>query len=77
MQYPIPASPEAFVDLRQQPVSEEVVASAIVGVVFLARSQGRSLEELKAEVLHEDTLLDRAQRRWLSEIVTQAWQSLP
>jgi len=77
MNYPIPVSPEEIIALQENPVNEELIAAAIVGVVQVARSQGQSLEDLTAEVLQEDHLLNRSQRRWLSEIVTQAWESLP
>jgi hypothetical protein len=76
MNYPIPASPQEIADLRQKPVDEELVAAAIAGVVQIARSQGQSLDELTAQVLADDRLLDQVQRRWLSDIVTQAWTSL-
>jgi hypothetical protein len=77
MNYPIPANSQEIVALRQKPVDEELVAAAIAGVIQIARSQGQSLDDLTAEVLEEDTLLDQEQRRWLSEIVTQAWKTLP
>ncbi|MEG4285448.1 hypothetical protein QUB68_20165 [Microcoleus sp. A006_D1] len=77
MNYPIPTNPQEMIALRQQPLNEELVASAIVGVVQIARSRSQSLEDLKAEVLADDNLLDLAQRRWLSEIVAQAWENLP
>lgn len=77
MNYPIPANSQEIVALRQKPVDEELVAAAIAGVIQIARSQGQSLDDLTAEVLEEDTLLDQEQRRWLSEIVTQAWRTLP
>jgi hypothetical protein len=74
MNYPIPANPQEIVALRQKPVDEELVAAAIAGVIQIARSQGQSLDDLTAEVLEEDSLLDQAQRRWLSDIVAQAWK---
>jgi hypothetical protein len=77
MNYPIPTSQEELIALRQKPVNEELIATAIAGVVQIARSQGRSLEDLKAEVLTDCGVLDREQRRWLSDIVAQAWKSLP
>lgn len=77
MNYPIPANPQEVVALRQKPVDEELVAAAIAGVIQIARQQGQSLDELTAEVLAEDGWLDPAQRRWLSDIVKQAWESLP
>lgn len=76
MNYPIPVSPQEIVALRQKPVDEELVAAAIAGVIQIARSEGQSLDELTAQVLAEDSLLDREQRRWLSDIVAQAWDSL-
>lgn len=77
MNYPIPASSQEIVALRQKPVDEELVAAAIAGVIQIARSQGQSLDDLTAEVLQEDTVLDQVQRRWLSDLVAQAWKSLP
>jgi len=76
MNYPIPASPQEIADLRQKPINEELVVAAIAGVVNIARSQGQSLEDLKAQVLAEDSLLDHPTRRWLSGVVTQAWETL-
>jgi hypothetical protein len=77
MNYPIPVNPEEIAALRQKPVDEELVAAAIAGVINITRSEGRTLDDLTAEVLNDDSLLDAAQRRWLSEIVAQAWQTLP
>lgn len=76
MNYPIPASPQEVAALRQEPIGEELVAAAIAGVIKISRSQGKSLEELTGEVLADDRLLDKAQRRWLKDIVVQAWESL-
>ena len=75
MNYPIPASPQEIVALRQNPVNEELVAAAIAGVIKIVRAQGQSLEQLTAQVLADDSLLDLEQRRWLSELVAQAWES--
>ena len=77
MHYPIPASPEEIFALRSQPVDEEMIVVAIAGVVKLARSRGQSLDELTAEVLQDDPILDLVQRRWLSNLVEQTWQALP
>jgi hypothetical protein len=77
MNYSIPTNPQEMIALRQQPVSDELVATAIAGVIKIARSRQQSLEELKAEVLADDSLLNWEQRLWLSEVVTQAWQCLP
>jgi hypothetical protein len=75
MNYPIPDSPQEIVALRQKPIDEELVAAAIAGVIKIVRSQGQSLEELTAQLLADDSLLDIQQRRWLSQLVTQAWES--
>jgi hypothetical protein len=77
MYYPIPVSPQEIVELRQKPINEELIATAIAGVVKIARSKGQSLDDLTAEVLADDSLLDRDARRWLSDIVAQAWRTLP
>ncbi|ALF51913.1 MAG: hypothetical protein KAF91_23570 [Nostoc sp. TH1S01] len=75
MNYPIPDSPQDILALQQKPVDEELVASAIAGVIKIVRSQGKSLEDLTAQVLEDDPLLDRQQRRWLSQLLAQAWES--
>ena len=75
MHYPIPDSPQEIVALRQKPVNEELIASAIAGVIQLVRSQGQSLEHLTAQVLADDSLLDIQQRRQLSEVLAQAWEN--
>ena len=75
--YPIPTTSQEMMALRQQPVSEELVATAIAGVIKIARSRQQSLEDLKAEVLADDNLLNWEQRLWLSDLVTHAWQYLP
>lgn len=76
MNYPIPANPQEVVALRQKSVNADLIAAAIAGVVQVARTQGQSLDELMAEILADDALLDLQQRRWLSEIVAAAWESL-
>lgn len=58
-------------------ISEEIVAEAIAFVVKSARGEGQSLDDLLAEVLAEDNILEASQRQWLSQIVTQAWKTLP
>jgi hypothetical protein len=77
MHYPIPVSPQEIAALKQRPINEELIAAAIAGVVQIARSRGQTLDDLTAEVLADDRLLDRDSRRWLSDIVAQAWQTLP
>ena len=77
MNYPIPAhTPEGGV-FRQKSVDEELIVAAIVGVIDVARSHGQSLEELTAEVLADDALLDANQRHRLSEVIAVAWEHLP
>ncbi|MGD1920823.1 MAG: hypothetical protein ACFCAD_19245 [Pleurocapsa sp.] len=77
MDYPIPANVEEILALRNNSVNEEVVATAIAGVINIARQQGQSLEDLTASVLKDDCLLDLDRRKWLSELVAQAWIMLP
>ncbi|MBD0302970.1 MAG: hypothetical protein ICV85_12580 [Tolypothrix sp. T3-bin4] len=72
----MPHSPQEIVNLRQNPVDEELVAAAIAGVIKIVRSQGQSLEELTAQVLADDQMLDKQQRRWLSQVVAQAWETI-
>jgi hypothetical protein len=76
MNYPIPASPEEVVALKEKSIDEEIVAAAIAGVIKISRSEGKSLEQLTAEVLADDSLLDMQQRRWLKEVVAQAWENI-
>lgn len=77
MNYPIPQSSEEIIALQENPISDDLIAAAIAGVVGLARAEGQSLEELTAQVLQEDHLLNAAQRRRLSDIVAQAWETIP
>jgi hypothetical protein len=82
MIYPIPASTQEFAQLHQTSlnapvINEELIASAIAGVIQLARSNGQSLEDLMNEILADDALLDSQQRRWLGRIVSDAWGELP
>ncbi len=76
MNYPIPASREEVVALKQKSVDEEIIAAAIAGVIEISRREGKSLEELTQEVLADDSLLDLQQRRWLKDVVAQAWESI-
>ena len=77
MDYPIPASTEEILALGNSSISEEIVATAIAGVVQIARKKGQSLDDLTAGVLQDDCLLDLDRRKWLSELVIQAWVLLP
>lgn len=75
MNYPIPSNTQEIIALSQYPLNEELIATAIAGVVQIARSQGQSLEELTAEVLLDCNILNPSQRRWLSELVMDAWHT--
>jgi hypothetical protein len=66
--------PSAYSNGTSERVStEEQLATAIVEIVSDARAQGQSLEELIAQVLAEDPELDKFTRRWLGEIIAEAW----
>ncbi|MDJ0596996.1 MAG: hypothetical protein QNJ72_44730 [Pleurocapsa sp. MO_226.B13] len=76
MDYPIPTNTEEILALRNSSVNEEIIATAIAGVVQIARRQGQSLEDLTADVLRDDRLLDLDRRKWLSELIAHAWTIL-
>jgi len=77
MDYPIPANTEEILALRNSSINEEVIVSAIAGVVQIARNQGQSLEELTAGILKDDSVLELERRKWLSKLIAQAWIMLP
>jgi hypothetical protein len=77
MDYPIPLSAEEILDLKNSPVDAGIIASAIAAVVKISRQQGQSLEDIKEQVMLDDSLLDQVQRKWLSEILVQAWHVIP
>ena len=74
MNYPIPASPQEIIALRQNPVTEEIVAAAIAGTIKIVSANGQSLEHLTAQLLADDSLLNMQQRQWLSDLVANAWE---
>ena len=76
MNYSIPATHQELVALRNSPPNEELVAAAIIGAIRISRAEGKSLDDVVAELLLDDSLLDSSQRQWLSQIVTQAWKKL-
>jgi hypothetical protein len=76
MSYPIPATSTELVALRNSPPNEELVAAAIAGVIQISRAEGKCLDDIVAELLVDDSLLDATQRQWLTQIVSQAWQKL-
>ncbi len=51
------------------------IAQAMELVIVDARSRGCSLDDLTAEVLQDDRLLDLDSRQWLSETMIKLWQS--
>lgn len=50
-----------------------LLGEAMGAVIADARAKGRSLEEVLAEVLADDRLLEMHQRRWLGEAIMQIW----
>ena len=77
MDYPIPANTEEILALKNSSINEEIIATAIAGVVQMARQQGQSLEELRENILKDDRVLDPERRKWLSQMIVQAWEILP
>lgn len=59
-----------------QPVTEDHVLAAIVGVIQAARQNGQSIEEIQAALLADDALLEQPVRELLKDIVTEAWNRL-
>ena len=43
---------------------KKTIATAIAGVVQIARQQGQSLDELTAGILQDDRVLDLDRRKW-------------
>jgi hypothetical protein len=76
MNYPIPQTAEDIIALKNYPISEELIASAIAGVIKLSKSQGQNLNDLMEQTMAEDSILDRVQRRWLSDLISCAWTSI-
>ncbi|MEM8602601.1 MAG: hypothetical protein AAGF24_02035 [Cyanobacteria bacterium P01_H01_bin.121] len=77
MNYPIPSNFQEIQALKDQAdTSPELVATALVGVIQIARQNGQSLEEVQREVLKSDNYLDSQQRLWLSELLAMTWQRL-
>lgn len=59
-----------------QPVSDTHIMTAIVHVIENARSNGQTLDEVIAELMVDDALLDHESRHLLGDIVSQAWAAL-
>ena len=77
MDYFIPNSTEEILALKNKSLDEEIIATAIAGVIQIARREGQSLEELTKDILHDDRVLDLDRRKWLSETIVQAWEIIP
>ncbi len=77
MNYPIPATTEEILALGNKSINEDVIVTAIAGVISIARKQGQSLEDLQQQVLQDDLILDIIQRRWLKDLIAKAWEMLP
>ncbi|MGF1589780.1 MAG: hypothetical protein ACFCU7_11150 [Pleurocapsa sp.] len=77
MDYSIPANTEEILALKNHSINEEIIATAIAGVVQIARRQGQSLEELTETILQDDLVLDLDRRKWLNTMIVQAWDLLP
>ena len=77
MNYPIPATTEEILALGNKSINEDIVVTAIAGVVNIARKKGQSLEDLQQQVLQDDLILDIIQRRWLKDLIAKAWEMLP
>jgi hypothetical protein len=77
MDYSIPNNTEEILALKNKSIDEEIIATAIAGVVQIARRQGQSLDDLTKDILQDDRVLDLDRRKWLSETIVQAWEILP
>lgn len=73
MDYPVFSARE---NTQRKAVDEDVIAGAIISVIQAARSQGQSLDDVMAELLEDDALLDSKVRQLLSDIVAQAWEQI-
>jgi hypothetical protein len=61
---------------RTQSVSEDHIIRAIVSVIETARAKGQSLDDVIAELMADDALLEPQLRYLLTDIVAQAWAQL-
>jgi hypothetical protein len=76
MNYPISTPPEPTNFSSKKSITVETIAIAIAEVVKIARQQGRSLEDLQAEILYDHSILDIVQRRWLKDLIIKTWEML-
>jgi hypothetical protein len=70
---PNPTVPSHHNSLVRPPQTQELVAIALATVVKEAQANGKSLSDLQAQVLEEEPILDSQTRRWLSQVITDAW----
>jgi hypothetical protein len=77
MNYPISANAKGIASRpRRINIDPTMIARALTTAIESARLRGQSLEELKAEVMADDALLDTADRLWLRDIVAKAWDRI-
>jgi hypothetical protein len=77
MNYPISANAKGIASRpRQINIDATMIARALAAAIESARRRGQSLEELKAEVMVDDALLNAADRLWLRDIVAKAWDRI-
>ncbi|MBE9032167.1 hypothetical protein IQ266_20725 [filamentous cyanobacterium LEGE 11480] len=76
MNYPIPPNSSDGDGLCKS-VDENALVDALKIVVISARANGQTLEDVKAEILADDQLLDVSQRTLLSDVVAKAWEEIP
>ena len=76
MNHSIPTTALEISALGEKSITAEITAIAIASVVQIARQQGKTLEDLEAEILEDHSILDRVQRHWLKELVTKTWYRL-
>ena len=50
MNYPIPATTEEILALGNKSINEDIIITAIAGVISIARKQGQSLEDLQQQI---------------------------
>jgi hypothetical protein len=77
MNYPISANAKSVASRAVKiNIDAAMVGRALAAAIESARSRGQSLDDLKAEVMADDALLDATDRRWLRDIVAKAWDQI-
>lgn len=77
MEYPVTKSLKSVAPLEPATITPDHIADAVLGVIQSARAQGQSLDDITAEVLADDAMLDVRIRHLLSDIVREAWTVVP